>query len=206
MKTFQKETWIKGTVSWVLKSMYMKIRRRLYIRVVQKPAIPTVMVLWYIVCVFLSPTFYIFVIWKINFHTAFKVLRSEPERFCLAPYRGYNTFHLIFSFKVRSSLKGQLHEIFDPRFFHKSTPPRALIHGLKPFCIWPNIRRKNRQYSIFSGVNDPAETVLTGSLTPLTLPEFFLQILTIFYGWNFTVFFLIKNILWNVILLKQYLL
>jgi hypothetical protein len=34
--------------------------------------------------------------------------------------------------------KGQLHEIFDPRFFfHQSTPPRALIHGLRPFRIWP---------------------------------------------------------------------
>jgi hypothetical protein len=52
-------------------------------------------------------------------------------------------------------------------FFHQSTPPRALIHGLKPFRIWPNIRRKNRQYSNFSGVNDPAATGLPGSLTPL---------------------------------------
>jgi hypothetical protein len=42
-------------------------------------------------------------------------------------------------------LKGQLHEIFDPRFFfHQSTSPMALIHGLKPFRIWLRIRRANR--------------------------------------------------------------
>jgi hypothetical protein len=58
-----------------------------------------------------------------------------------------------------------LHEIFDPLFFHQSIPPWALIHGLKLFCIWPNIRRKNRQYLNFSKVNDPPETVLAGSLT-----------------------------------------
>jgi hypothetical protein len=72
------------------------------------------------------------------------------------------------------ALKGQLHEIFDPRFFSSINPTLALIHGLKPFCIWANIRRKNQQYSNFSGVNAPAETVLAGSLTPLKLPEFFL--------------------------------
>jgi hypothetical protein len=34
------------------------------------------------------------------------------------------------------SLKGQLHEIFDPRFFfHQSTPTRALIHSQRPFRI-----------------------------------------------------------------------
>jgi hypothetical protein len=33
------------------------------------------------------------------------------------------------------------HEIFDPLFFHPSTPPRALIHGLKPFRIPLRIRR-----------------------------------------------------------------
>jgi hypothetical protein len=59
-------------------------------------------------------------------------------------------------------------------FFHQSTPPRALIHGQKPFCIWPNIRRNNRQNSNFSGVIDPAETISAQSLAPLKLPEFFL--------------------------------
>jgi hypothetical protein len=42
-------------------------------------------------------------------------------------------------------------------FFHQSSPPRSLIHGLKPFRIFPRICRKNRQYSNFSVVNDPAE-------------------------------------------------
>jgi hypothetical protein len=41
-------------------------------------------------------------------------------------------------------LKGQCHEIFDPRLFHQTIPPRALIHGLKPFRIWLRIRRENR--------------------------------------------------------------
>jgi hypothetical protein len=74
-------------------------------------------------------------------------------------------------------LKGQWNEIFDPRFFfHQSTPPRALIHGLEPFCIRPNIRRKKSTiFDHFSGVIDPAETISAGLLTPLKLPEFFLQ-------------------------------
>jgi hypothetical protein len=36
-------------------------------------------------------------------------------------------------FRKHLFLKGQLHEIVDPRFFHQSTPTRALIHDLKPF-------------------------------------------------------------------------
>jgi hypothetical protein len=35
----------------------------------------------------------------------------------------------------RGNLKGQCHEVFDPRFFHQTIPPRGLIHGLKPFRI-----------------------------------------------------------------------
>jgi hypothetical protein len=34
-------------------------------------------------------------------------------------------------------------------------PTRALINALKPFCIWPNNRRKNRQYSISAGSLTP---------------------------------------------------
>jgi hypothetical protein len=37
---------------------------------------------------------------------------------------------------ISPALKGQCHEIFDPRLFYQSAPPRALIHRLKPFCIW----------------------------------------------------------------------
>jgi hypothetical protein len=36
-------------------------------------------------------------------------------------------------------LKGPWHEIFDLCFFHKSTPPKPRIHGLKPFWIWLRI-------------------------------------------------------------------
>jgi hypothetical protein len=42
------------------------------------------------------------------------------------------------------SLKGQCHAIFDFWFFHQTIPPRALIHGVKPFRIWIQIRRENR--------------------------------------------------------------
>jgi hypothetical protein len=50
-------------------------------------------------------------------------------------------------------LKGELHEIFDPRFFHQSTPPRVLIHGLRPLRI-------------FAGKIDNIK-ISAGSLTPL---------------------------------------
>jgi hypothetical protein len=43
-------------------------------------------------------------------------------------------------------------------FFHQTIPPRALIPALKPFRIWLRIRRENRLYSNFSGVNDTAES------------------------------------------------
>jgi hypothetical protein len=40
-------------------------------------------------------------------------------------------------------LKGQCHEIFDPRFsFHQTIPP--ISHGLKPFRVRLRIRRENR--------------------------------------------------------------
>jgi membrane-bound metal-dependent hydrolase YbcI (DUF457 family) len=75
---------------------------------------------------------------------------------------------------VKLTLKGQCHEIFDLCFFHQSTPHRALTHSLKPFRIWLRIRRNNRHYSSFSGVNDTAETldliliaVSAVSMTPL---------------------------------------
>jgi hypothetical protein len=51
-------------------------------------------------------------------------------------------------------LKGQCHEIFNPRFIHQTTPPRALIHGLKPICIWLRYRRENRDNRLQS--SDPA--------------------------------------------------
>jgi hypothetical protein len=51
-------------------------------------------------------------------------------------------------------LKGQCHEIFDPWFFHQTIPPRALIHSLKPFCIWLRFRRENRDNCLQS--LDPA--------------------------------------------------
>jgi hypothetical protein len=73
--------------------------------------------------------------------------------------------HKIPVFRKIRHFKGQLHEIFDARFLSSINP--ALIHGLKPCCIRPNIRRQSRQYSNFSGAIDPAETISAGSLIPL---------------------------------------
>jgi hypothetical protein len=41
-------------------------------------------------------------------------------------------------------------------FLNQTTPPRPLIHGLKPFWIWLQIRGENRQRWLHSGVNDIA--------------------------------------------------
>jgi hypothetical protein len=94
-----------------------------------------------------------------------------------------------------SPLKGHCHEIFDPRFFSSNHTPGPLIHGLTPFRICLRIRRDNRHYSSFSGVNDTAqrhrwnhfrsvndtaEIVLAVSMTPLkSFPRCH------WYRWNF---------------------
>jgi hypothetical protein len=49
-------------------------------------------------------------------------------------------------------------------FFHQSSPPKDLIQGLKPYCIWLRIRRENRLYSNFIGVIDIAEMISAVSL------------------------------------------
>jgi hypothetical protein len=59
----------------------------------------------------------------------------------------------MFSFNF---LKGQLHEIFDPRFVHQSTPPRALIHGLKLFA-----------YGLIFAEKIDNIRISVGSMTPL---------------------------------------
>jgi hypothetical protein len=45
-------------------------------------------------------------------------------------------------------LKGQCHEIFDPRFFRQSITPRPLINTLKYFRILFRIRRAIRPLSL----------------------------------------------------------
>jgi hypothetical protein len=56
-------------------------------------------------------------------------------------------------------------------FFHQSTPPRALIHGLELFRIWLRIRRDNpfesRQNRFQRGFNDPAETEIKSRILQL---------------------------------------
>jgi hypothetical protein len=67
--------------------------------------------------------------------------------------RGFLVYCIIFSRKIYQSnqsfyvLKGQCPEIFDPRGFHQTISPRALIDGLKPFRMWLRIRRDNRLQS-----------------------------------------------------------
>jgi hypothetical protein len=57
-------------------------------------------------------------------------------------HNSYFTDYSVYRCSVfRYCIKGQYHEIFDPRFFIKQSP-RVLIHGLKPFRIWLRIRRE----------------------------------------------------------------
>jgi hypothetical protein len=71
-------------------------------------------------------------------------------------------------------LKEHYDDIFDLwLFFHQKTRSGALIHELKPFCIWLRIRTDT--YSSFnsifvvSGVNDIAHHWLAVSMTPPTI-------------------------------------
>jgi hypothetical protein len=52
-------------------------------------------------------------------------------------------------------LKGQYHEIFNPRFFHLTICPGLLIKGLKPFCIWIRIREEMRNFYMHSVLMTP---------------------------------------------------
>jgi hypothetical protein len=72
-------------------------------------------------------------------------------------------------------LNGTVSRNFRPSFFfHKSTPHKDLIHGLRslflrplflrPLFLRPHIRLENQQHSNFSGVNDHTEIFLAGSL------------------------------------------
>jgi hypothetical protein len=62
---------------------------------------------------------------------------GKLELFCVRNVEKINLF-----LHKYSTLKGTVAREFRPLFFfHQSTLPRALIHGLKPFRIWPRIRR-----------------------------------------------------------------
>jgi hypothetical protein len=92
------------------------------------------------------------------------------------------------TFFLRMSLKGTVARDFRPLvFFIISTPPRALVHGLKPFCIWPNIWRKKStifefwrdhwpRWNGFSGIIDPNKTISPVSLTTLKQQDFSYEI------------------------------
>jgi hypothetical protein len=75
------------------------------------------------------------------------------------PRRQLNFSKFTFCRDNQTIFKGTVARDFRPWFFYQSTPPRdPLIHGLKPFCMLPNIHQKNRQFSNFRGVIDLAET------------------------------------------------
>jgi hypothetical protein len=62
-----------------------------------------------------------------------------------------NRFYQVFCVQL---LKGTVSRDFRPSvFFHQTIPPRALIHGLKPFCIWLRFRQENRDNRLQS--SDP---------------------------------------------------
>jgi hypothetical protein len=68
------------------------------------------------------------------------ILHSELSSMYFAPAQPWCLRCSNFTTSARVILlKGQCHEIFDPRFFSSNNPPRALIHGLKPFRIWLRI-------------------------------------------------------------------
>jgi hypothetical protein len=51
-----------------------------------------------------------------------------------------------FKLLISITLKGQYHEIFEPRFFHQSNLSRSLIIILKYFRIWIQFRRDVHEY------------------------------------------------------------
>jgi hypothetical protein len=66
--------------------------------------------------------------------------------YCILPIycaivQGGSILHI---FELVLLLKGQCHDIFEPRFFSQTIPARAMIHGKRPFRIWLRIRRDIR--------------------------------------------------------------
>jgi hypothetical protein len=56
-------------------------------------------------------------------------------------------------------------------FFHQTTSPGPLIHGLKPFRIWFRIREDNQKNWLHIGDNDTAVLVTAVSMTQLCLSQ-----------------------------------
>jgi hypothetical protein len=73
-------------------------------------------------------------------------LKKEEEECTLYSLVEYN----IVPNEGMTSLKGQCHEIFDPRFFRQSITPRPLINTLKYFRILFRIRWAIRPLSLIS--------------------------------------------------------
>jgi hypothetical protein len=76
------------------------------------------------------------------FSLLFKMWKTKV-RICFRFWQFSKSNKLNFKFGVGAArmLKGQCHEIFDPRFFSSNKPHGPLIHGLKSFWILLRIRR-----------------------------------------------------------------
>jgi hypothetical protein len=74
--------------------------------------------------------------------TAQTVAQGQILRYCPSTFQFIHDRPLIY---LSPYVKGTVSRDFRPSaFFHQSTPPRALIHGLKPFRIWLRNRREIR--------------------------------------------------------------
>jgi hypothetical protein len=81
-------------------------------------------------------------------HILIKPEKSDQQKISLELFSFFfiSMICLIMGLIVR--LKGQCHEIFDPRFFRQSITPRPLINTLKYFRILFRIRRAIRPLSL----------------------------------------------------------
>jgi hypothetical protein len=109
---------------------------------------------------------------------------------CTVHYLSYRPVPSAWLFSQQAwILKGQCHEIFNHWFlFHQTIPPRALIHGLKPFCLWFRIRRENRNNSLQS--LDPAVSMTPRDQTffvrvPLLIFMFFSNYMYVMFTYVF---------------------
>jgi hypothetical protein len=69
--------------------------------------------------------------------------------------------------RYHCAIEGTVAREFRPSVFFINQPHHiwALIHGLKPFCIWRNIRRKIENIRILAGSLTPLKPFWRGSLT-----------------------------------------
>jgi hypothetical protein len=84
-----------------------------------------------------------------------RAMQHDSAQCCTARSQNCMTWSQLTNLRrCATAFKGTLTRDFRPLvFFHQTTPPRPLIHGLKPFSIWISIRRENRLCNRRSLVN-----------------------------------------------------